>query len=269
NKMESYVFKSSFYPLDYKRASPIKRKTVNSIMATAFWQFSANGDNINTRIRINKMLGKPILNTEDKKVIDVPYISQKGILPNGCESVSATMLLQYYGFEITPQKFISDYLVKSPVKVKWGCRYGPNPKLAYAGDPRSEKNSYGCFAPVIEKSLNDYMPEDYFAQTFKNKSLETLAHDYIDNDIPVLVWATVGMDEVDKILQWQSYDKKETFLYPSNEHCMVFVGYDENNYYFNDPYNSNGVIGYPKEKAISSYNSLGCQAVIINKEIFD
>ena len=33
----------------------------------------------------------------------------------------------------------------------------------------------------------------------------------------------------------------------SNEHCMLLVGYDEKNYYFKDPYDNNGVIGYPKE----------------------
>ena len=28
---------------------------------------------------------------------------------------------------------------------------------------------------------------------------------------------------------------------------MLLVGYDEKNYYFNDPYDNNGVIGYTKE----------------------
>lgn len=33
----------------------------------------------------------------------------------------------------------------------------------------------------------------------------------------------------------------------SNEHCMLLVGYDEKKYYFNDPYDNNGVIGYERE----------------------
>lgn len=37
------------------------------------------------------------------------------------------------------------------------------------------------------------------------------------------------------------------FLLDSNEHCMLLEGYDEKKYYFNDPYDNNGVIGYERE----------------------
>ena len=79
------------------------------------------------------------------------------------------------------------------------------------------------------------------------------------------MWVTVGMEEVDRILQWQSNDGTETYLYPANEHCMVFVGYDSNNYIFADPYESNGIVAYPIEDCVLSFNMLGSQsAVIIN-----
>ena len=44
-------------------------------------------------------------------------------------------------------------------------------------------------------------------------------------------------------------DTGETFTWISNEHCMLLVGYDEENYYFNDPYDSHGLISYPKTLA--------------------
>ncbi|MEG0546986.1 MAG: hypothetical protein RR552_07375 [Oscillospiraceae bacterium] len=49
--------------------------------------------------------------------------------------------------------------------------------------------------------------------------------------------------------------------------CGVFVGYDSENYYFADPLNSNGVVKYSKTKADIAFNSLGRQAVVIEKTL--
>lgn len=40
----------------------------------------------------------------------VPFYSQLGEFPTGCESVSAAMLLGYYGFDIAPGDFIDNFL---------------------------------------------------------------------------------------------------------------------------------------------------------------
>ena len=198
------------------------------------------------------------------KQLDVPYLSQEGILPNGCESVSATMLLNYWGIDITPEDFVDKYLYCENVSIRWGVRYGPNPKYAYAGDPRSEKEGWGCFAPVIVRALNGIVPEGLAVKNLTGITLSKLK-DYIDRDIPVAVWVTVDMGEVEKILQWQSKDGEETFLYPANEHCMVLVGYDDDGYIFADPYGSNGIVKYSAEECLLAFNSLGRQAVAIVK----
>lgn len=201
-----------------------------------------------------------------EKQLSVPYFSQEGSFPNGCESVSAVMLLRYYGFDITPDEFIDNYLPCEPVRISWGTRYGPNPKLVYAGDPRSDSDGYGCFAPVIVKAMNLYLSgKGYYAKNVTGTSLSTLASTYIDNGNPVLVWGTVGMKEIDRIIQWQSDDRTESFLYPANEHCMVFSGYDGENYWFSDPYDSNGTVAYPISDSVMAYNQLGTQAVVIMK----
>ena len=198
--------------------------------------------------------------------IQVPYLSQEGILPNGCEAVSASMLLRFYGFDADPEDFVDNYMSCEPVSIKWGCRYGPNPKVSYAGDPRSEKNGLGCFAPVIVKALNAYLPEGYYAKNVSGMSLDTLKTEYISRGIPVAVWATVDMADVDKIIQWQSYDKSESFLYPANEHCLVLAGSGDGCYRFYDPYMSRGLVEYSVEKSVAAYNTLGMQAVVILKK---
>lgn len=54
-------------------------------------------------------------------------------------------------------------------------------------------------------------------------------------------------------------------MYPANEHCLVFVGYDEADdvYIFADPYGSNGVVRYGVDESVLAYNSLNMQAVAI------
>lgn len=211
-----------------------------------------------------ELSGREFLITDGlEKQLSVPYISQEGSFPNGCESVSAVMLLRYYGFDITPDEFIDSYLPCEPVRISWGTRYGPNPKLVYAGDPRSDSDGYGCFAPVIVKAMNSYLSgKGYYAKNVTGTSLSTIASTYIDSGNPVLVWGTVGMKEIDRIIQWQSDDRTESFLYPANEHCMVFSGYDGENYWFSDPYDSNGTVAYPISDSVMAYNQLGTQAVV-------
>ena len=46
-------------------------------------------------------------------ILDVPLICQYPLLPTGCESVGATMLLQYYGIDIDEITFASYWFPSS------------------------------------------------------------------------------------------------------------------------------------------------------------
>ena len=259
-----------FYNYLYIDAGSFK-SSVATLLQAASDTFASLGYSDTTCRSVETLMlelsGREFLITDGlEKQLSVPYISQEGSFPNGCESVSAVMLLRYYGFDITPDEFIDSYLPCEPVRISWGTRYGPNPKLVYAGDPRSDSDGYGCFAPVIVKAMNSYLSgKGYYAKNVTGTSLSTLASTYIDSGNPVLVWGTVGMKEIDRIIQWQSDDRTESFLYPANEHCMVFSGYDGENYWFSDPYDSNGTVAYPISDSVMAYNQLGTQAVVIMK----
>lgn len=201
--------------------------------------------------------------SNEKVLLDVPHISQLPDYPNGCEAVSAVMLLQYYNFEITKKDFISDYLPREPVKISWGCRYGPNPKLKYAGDPASERSGWGCFAPVIVDALRQYLPRGYAVENLTGASLKELCQSHIRKNIPVAVWVTQNFSAVDEVYQWQSYDKTQTYLYPKNQHCVVLIGFDRDNYYFSDPMSEDSVTSHRKEDVTLSYHSMGSQAIAI------
>lgn len=217
---------------------------------------------------INELVGYEAINISYfSKKLNVPYVSQEGILPNGCEAVSAVMLLKDKGYDVDPVDFVDKYLDCGKVFVRWGCRYGPDPKKQYAGDPKSEKGGWGCFAPVIVDSLSKYMTDKkFYACNLTGTSIASLATDYVAEGTPVAVWCTIGMQEINELYQWQSYDKKQTYLYPVRQHCMVLIGYDSQYYYFLDPYNSNGEVKYPKQQVEYCYNSMGKQAVAILKK---
>ncbi|MBO6127105.1 MAG: C39 family peptidase [Clostridia bacterium] len=90
------------------------------------------------------------------KLINVPYINQNEIV-YGCEAVSSTMLLQYYGYEINEQEFTDKYLIKKDWFVGSDNKpYGPDPYAAYPGDPyksSGENCGFGSFAPSTAKSI--------------------------------------------------------------------------------------------------------------------
>lgn len=198
--------------------------------------------------------------------LTVPFVAQGDDLPNGCESVCASMLLKYNDFDITPQTFINDYLKCEPVKIRWGCRYGPNPSKAYAGDPYSKKGGWGCFAPVIVDALNQCLQGELKAVNLTGTTLDELVALYISRGIPVAMWTTQKMESIEKAYQWQSYDKTETFLYPVNQHCMVLTGFNANDFYFSDPLSSGETQIYDKDTVEKSFRSMGSQAVAIIKK---
>lgn len=50
--------------------------------------------------------------------LDVPYINQRAKYPTGCESVSAVMVMRYWGMNISPEYFINNLLDKGSVPVR-------------------------------------------------------------------------------------------------------------------------------------------------------
>lgn len=201
------------------------------------------------------------------KIIKVPYIDQTVEWPTGCESVSAVMLLNYIGINISVDEFVDKCLVKEPMINKDGKLYGPDPRKRFAGDPK-DPDSFGAYAPVIMDALNKAFKiycngsldndkltinnvkpntvNNYEAVDLTNAPMETIISDYIDNNKPVIFWASIDLKETIKGPSWTLSDTGEEFEWISNEHCMLLVGYDEDKYYFNDPWHNHGTIGYEK-----------------------
>ena len=182
----------------------------------------------------------------NKKIIQVPYIDQSVKYPTGCESVSTVMLLQYLGYDISVDEFIADYLEMKAFEEREGQLFGADPNLYFCGSPY-DKDSFGCYAPVICKALEKAIGDKYETRNETNTSVDELIRKYIDADMPVIFWACINMREPIVGPEWKLFDSEEVFTWISNEHCMLLVGYDEEGYYFNDPHENRGLIRYEKE----------------------
>ena len=200
------------------------------------------------------------------KIIQVPYIDQSIKYPTGCESVSAVMLLKYLGYEMSVDEFIADYLEMKDFEEKEGQLYGADPNLYFCGSPY-DKDSFGCYAPVICKALEKVLGQDYGVINETNTSMEDLIEKYIDRGMPVVFWACINMREPIVGPQWRLFDSGDTFTWISNEHCMLLVGYDEEGYYFNDPHENRGLIRYDKELVEDRHKAQYSMAVGVQRKV--
>ena len=197
--------------------------------------------------------------------IQVPYIDQSVKYPTGCESVSAVMLLQYLGYEISVDEFISKYLECRDMEIREGVLYGPDPNECFCGSPYDEE-SFGIYAGGLKKALDKAAGDRYCFEDESGTPIEELLRKYIDQDMPVIFWACINMRKEIPGPEWKLLDTGERFLWTSNEHCMLLVGYDEENYYFNDPYDNNGVIGYSKQLVEKRHSAQHSMALGIHKK---
>ena len=219
-----------------------------------------------------KAICKVYIMPSSKKIANVPLIGQQK-LPTGCETCSAVMLLNYYGYNISETSFADKYLIKRPLGYgKYGLE-GPDPNCAFIGSPYTT-NSFGAYAPVMAKSMNSYLAKkSYKAVSVSGKSLEYLAGKYIAQGQPVMVWATIYMTASYKTTTWRvnytdenaRYKKGSSYTWLANEHCLLLTGYDSSSYYFNDPW-TNSRIAYSKSIVNTRYNELGKQAVVMVKK---
>ena len=108
------------------------------------------------------------------------------------------------------------------------------------------KNLMGFMREDFRKALVKAAGDHYEFPDETGTSTETLLKKYIDQDMPVVFWACINMRKEIPGPEWKLLDTGERFCWTSNEHCMLLVGYDEEKYYFNDPYDNNGVVGYPR-----------------------
>ena len=138
---------------------------------------------------------------------------------------------------------------------------GCDPWEAFPGDPFSE-TGWGCYSTVIERAMNEFLTNTgYHAERLSGVPLYRLKS-YIDNNTPVMIWATICMEPPIESDIWTVPEtgREITWVYPM--HALVLTGYDENGYYFSDPLAGQDIY-YDKDSVEVAYTALFEQAIIL------
>ena len=193
--------------------------------------------------------------------LSVPYLSQKDLLPTGCEIVSAMMLLQYYEEPVSLDEMLS-HLPCEPLSESNGTLYGPHPDEAFVGNPLTPEG-FGCYPPVICRALQEILGDSALVQNTTGSSLQELSTRFLSAGTPVLIWATINMEPSSQGKSWIVRSTGKEFTWRRQEHCLVLTGFDQTYYYLNDPYNGNGKIKVAKKLLEERYQEMGRRSLAV------
>lgn len=212
---------------------------------------------------------KPSVPQNKTVKLNVPTISQLPKYPTGCEAASATMLLKYYGYNITLDEMVNA-IPREDLYEENGRVYGPSIYEKFVGDPRQtytdERPGYGAFSPVITRSLNNVLAKKngrHKAKNITGCSFSSLIKN-LDSGDPVIVWATARMKTPTLVNSWYIKNADGTdryFEYPRGTHVMVLTGYDGTYVYVNDPYY--GALKFTYQSFSDKWELLGKQAIVL------
>lgn len=227
-------------------------------------------DNSKPNINIPVTSSEYITSSYGYVISDFPHIEQGKKYPTGCEIISTLMVLHYYGYDADADTLISEYLPCAEIysednKYGESIVYSSDPNEFFIGDPYDD-TSLGCYSPVIANVIKDYCGDDVKVINKKGTKLSKLVKEYVSNDIPVILWATMNMDESWNSVKWNIVGTDREFAWISGEHCLVLIGYDSDNYYFSDPAKKSGITAYPKKTVEKRYAELGEQSVVMIPE---
>lgn len=205
------------------------------------------------------------------KIEGIPIVVQD-YYKAGCETYACIMLLQGLGYDIDEHVFIDNYLIRKDMSYSEDGSYllGPDMNSAYAGDIFT---GCGINSPAMAKSMNSYLttqPKGQLAYAVNGCTLEQLCEKYVKNDIPVMTWVTTYMEESYEKMTWvvnyvdenAAHEIGDTVSWRQNEHCMVLIGYDKDNYIFCDSV-AGKVVSHDKELAETRFKEIGSQAIVV------
>lgn len=214
-----------------------------------------------------------------KAYTDVKYISQLPEFPTGCECVSAVMLLQHKGVNISAADFIDNYLPKVNNLNEYynGTKQQNADKSLvfhnyFVGDPRKDSGT-ACDLSVIKKGV-DKLLADKNINDFECVDLEGVEFDTVLDKLasgePVEIRITINLENpTNKELYGQKYK--------GWRHAVLLTGYDmdkEVNFngktykgvvYTNDPLEGQKL--YPLSLVKQRYDEMGQLAMTFESKI--
>ncbi len=197
--------------------------------------------------------------------IDVPIVMQYPELPNGCEITSLTAILNSYGMDVSKTTMADRYLPKVAFSTQKGKRFGPNPHIAYAGNPRDLNDGWYAFATPIVNAAKDIIAankKNLYAENVSGSTREEILS-FIDQGIPVIVWVTLDLSPPIKRGGWYTEGTNEFHSSFTNLHAVVLNGWEDGKVHIMNPRKGQEIVS--GDVFFNSYEALESQALIIKK----
>lgn len=203
----------------------------------------------------NNILKTKYQEVSNHRIPNIITINQYPMHPNGCEAVALTILLHYYGINVSTQN-VMDALPKGDVPhYENGILYGGNPNYEFLGDP----NSYYGWG-IWDQGLA------ITANKFKSPIINGTGMDFRDviklvkNNRPVVVWTSIDLRSPHVWNSWIYKPTGERITWKNYNHAVVVIGYTENTVIISDPINGQ-IRSMDRRKFIDVYNYMGRKAL--------
>ncbi|MEL4025232.1 C39 family peptidase [Lysinibacillus endophyticus] len=202
-------------------------------------------------------------NTNHQSPLDVPIVLQNPELPNGCEVTALAAILNYYGMKVDKMDLANNYLPKQPVTKKGDTMYGPDPNVAYAGDPSKKSGGYYVYASPIVEVANEVLFEqnsEFRAMNLSDASKKEILN-YVQSGVPVLAWVTIDLKKPRTKGHWVIKETNEKHPIFMNLHAVVVTGYHNGKVTVMNPLSGQETID--EKVFFESFKSLGSHAIVI------
>ena len=190
-------------------------------------------------------------------LLNVTHVSQYPTLPSGDEVTALGTVLKHLGYKVEITELCDLYLNKGPVG--YTSFYKAN-----VGNPRSQYNSYGCYAPVIIDAGRKYIKANGGASQVTDMTGYNVDELYRQVSLgnPIIVWVCEDFETTPSISRIWVIDG-ETLYLKSNMACMVLIGYDytRNTVTLSDP--AGGIFSVDMDLFALRYAQMGSQAIMI------
>jgi hypothetical protein len=132
-------------------------------------------------------------------------------------------------------------------------------------DKQEMENDYERLTLQYTEMMNSINNDSIIAQlTQEQMRTQQLLEEQIDRGLPVLYWCCIDLKPSFEGPAWTLPDGTQ-FLWTSNEHCMLLVGYDtdRDTLIFNDPWDGHGVVDYDRKLVLQRHREQKERAVIL------
>ncbi|MGI6017921.1 MAG: carbohydrate-binding domain-containing protein [Marvinbryantia sp.] len=208
------------------------------------------------------------LESDSYIIENFPILEQMPELPTGCEITAMTMALNYYGYEADKVQMAEKYLpqiASADIYVgEDGILRGNDLNQYFIGDPTTSNGTI-CGTGAIVTAANAYLEDHESTLTAIEKNgIETeKLYEMIRENIPVVVWCTIGMEERQEIQESWYTENGEYVDWSRNDHGAVLIGYSGDTVTIADPIS--GLVEYEKEQFETVFESRGSKCVILTE----